>query len=138
MGVEYKHWFLASDPSWIGDQSVAARVHAVLSEWGLIAEAPALYSLDGGRQEKLRGLLGQLANPPSNLLVEYPMVQGKVIAEIMGPSYYPEDTIGERYFQNIALIVGSDFRVFDGGEACGALVVKPPSHAGKAVQRYGE
>ncbi len=76
MGIEYKHWLLASDLSWVGDQSVAARVHAVLDEWGLVTEGPVLYSLDGGRQKKLRGLPGQLAKPPCNLLVEYPMVTG--------------------------------------------------------------
>jgi hypothetical protein len=136
MGVEYKHWLLASDLAWVGDQSVAGRVHTVLQEWGLIAEPPVIYSLDEGRQKKLRGLPGQLDNPPRDLLVEYPMIEGKAIAEIMGPSYYPDDSIGERYFQKIALIIGSDFRVYDGGEATGTLIVKPPTQAGKHVSPY--
>ena len=138
MGVEYKHWFIAGNLNWTGDEDAARRVHDVLCDWGLAADAPTLYSLDGGRKKRLRGKLGQLAQPPDNLMAEYPEIESESVAKIMGPSYYPEDEIGPRYFQNIAVIIGTDFRVYDGHETTYTEVTDPPTTKGKSIKPYSE
>ncbi len=36
MGVEYQHWIVAVDPSFVPSREAAARTHEVLTAWGLV------------------------------------------------------------------------------------------------------
>ena len=46
MGVEYKHFFVVKDLSWIGSVSDASNVHEMLARWNLADRPPDVYSLD--------------------------------------------------------------------------------------------
>jgi hypothetical protein len=137
MGVEYEHWFFASDPHWIGNIATARNVSNVLQNWGLIVDsAPELFSLDGGKAKKLKVPLDQLAMAPRNLIIQFPMCTTEIVEEIMGPSYYAEEEIGPRYFQAIVIIMGTDFRVYNGGETTFTQILHPPTRDGKLTSAY--
>lgn len=69
-----------------------------------------------------------------NVRIDYPFVTGTPqIAELMGPSYFPENQIGERYFQRIRFVVGCDFRLFPSNETYYVQLIAPPTQNGIAV-----
>ncbi len=136
MGVEYAHYLLVHDPAWNGGIEVVRRVHAVLERWGLVSGEPELFGLEGARTRKLRGRLAAIKALPPNLLARYPHAgEGRVVAEVMGPSYYGLGDDG-RYFQRISLVVGSDFRVGPCSESVYIEVVRPPVRAGREEAPY--
>lgn len=139
MGVEYQHCFFVRDLGWIGDQSALTRVHAALAKWGLADAGPAVYDIDDGRRRKQRAEPGAIKDPPRNLLAAWPEAfDAAAIPQILGPSYYPASQIGERYVQQIIAVVGTDFRVFAGGEMFEAEIERPPVNRGAAAERYDE
>lgn len=139
VGVEYKHFLLVEDLGWIGDQEAAVRVHELLQRWGLADAPPTLFSLDGGKKKKLKPQLGKLKKPPANLRIEYETVDAEsmkdeqAIERIMGPSFHDEDATLARYFQSIALVVGTDYRIHEWSERTSTKVIEPAMEGGKAV-----
>ncbi len=139
MGVEYAHYLLVRDLSWVRGAEAARRVHAVLDRWGLVSGEPELLGLDGGRARKLRGRLATIKAPPANLLVRYPHVDGgQAIADVLGPSYYGPQEDGDRYFQQLSVIVGTDFRVGPCFDSLSVRVVRPPTRGGREEAPYPE
>jgi hypothetical protein len=137
MGVEYAHHFLVADPSWVGDVEVALRIHAVLTRWQLVSAPPEVFDLNHEPMQSIGTALDELKTSRTNLLIRYPHVQGvDTIAAIMGPSYYPPHEIGPRYFQEISVVVGTDFRIGAVDEKFYARVVQPPRRAGRAVRPH--
>ena len=135
MGVEYTHYLMVDDLTYVGTHAIALTLQDVLTTWGLIAGPPTIRSLDGGKAKKLRQT--SLAKVPvdfANLLVEFPHTEAETIADIMGPSEY--DNVDSRYIQAIALLIGADYRVYDGGETAFTTVIHPPQRNGKEVKPY--
>jgi hypothetical protein len=139
MGVEYAHYLLVRDPGWIGDIQVARRVHAVLEQWRLVGDEPELFELDGGRRRKLRGRLLSIKQPPPNLLVRYPHVDGgRAVADVMGPSRYDTVEDDSRCLQRISIVIGTDFRIGPDSESLYIEVIRPPVHDGDDVDSHPE
>lgn len=127
MGVEYVHYMLVSDLTWIGAQDDVRRVDAVLDRWHLVGGEPQVYALDGGRRRKLSGGLKALDGKTKNLLVRYPHVDGgRSIAEVMGPSYFETVEDEWRYLQGLSLVIGTDFRIGPLSETVYVETVWPP------------
>ena len=124
MGTEYKHYIFVDDLAYIGTPATATALESVLTEWGLISGAPTIRSLDGGKAKKLRqASLNKVPTDIANLLIEYPVTEADAIAEIMGPSEY--DDVDSRYIEKLAVLVGSDYRVYDGFETAYTTVNSP-------------
>lgn len=135
MGLEYTHYIFVDDLSYIGTPATAMALEAVLTKWGLVSGSPTMRSLDGGKAKKLRqSSLDKVPADISNLLVEYPFTEADTIADIMGPSEY--DDVNSRYIQKLVLLVGSDYRVYNGQETASTTVTAPPQKNGKDVKPY--
>ena len=135
MGVEYKHYILVEDLSYIGTLSTAIAVERVLVDWGLVAGTPTIRSLDGGKDRKLRqSTLQKVPATTSNLLVEYPFSEAESITDIMGPSEFGD--VDSRYIQQVAVLIGSDFRVYDGFETAYTSITSPPKQDGDVVKPF--
>jgi hypothetical protein len=135
MGVEYAHYLLVRDPTWIGDLEAARRVHAVLEKWQLLGGEPELFALDGGKRRRLRNRLLTIKQPPTNFLVRYPHLDGgPAVAEVIGPSYYCEIGDAERYLQRVSVVIGSDFRIGPDSESLYIEVRRPPTRDGDDVE----
>lgn len=135
MGVEYTHYMFVDDQSCIGTAATAMAIEGVLTKWGLVSGAPTIRSLDGGKAKKLRqSSLDKVPEDTANLLIEYPFTEANTIADIMGPSEY--DDVDSRYIQRIAVLVGSDYRVYNGAETAFTTVTEPPRKNDKDVKPY--
>ena len=138
MGVEYAHYLLVRDLRWSGGVEVVPRIHAVLDRRHLVSGEPQLFALEGGRKRKLRGRWATLKAPLPNLLIVYPHVDGRAVAEVMGPSYYDSVEDDWRYLQRISLVVGTDFRIGPCSESLYVEVVRPPLREGREVAPYAQ
>jgi hypothetical protein len=136
MGVEYEHWFFVRDLAWTGDKATAERVHALLHAWGLVAAKPTIFDLAGGKSKKVTRSLRDAAAIPPNLLLVYPFVETPRAEEIMGPSAYPPESIGPRYFQALNLVLGTDHRLLAAHERGLAELVRAPRRGGAEVKPY--
>lgn len=135
MGIEYKHYIFVDDLSYIGTPATAMAVEAVLTKWGLVSGTPKIRVLNGGKSKTLRQRsLGKIPADTENLLIEYPFTDADAIADVMGPSEY--DDVDSRYIQTIAVLVGGDYRVYDGHETAYTTVTAPPRNSGKDVKPY--
>jgi hypothetical protein len=135
MGVEYKHYMFVDDLSYVGTLATAVAIDSVLTEWGLVSGSPTIRSLDGGKGKLLcQSSLEKIPADIANLLLEYPYTEGDTIENIMGPSDY--DDVDSRYIQTIAVLVGSDYRIYNGDETAYTTVTAPPQKNGKEVKPY--
>jgi len=134
MGIEYTHYMFVDDLSFIGTVATAAALEEVLAKWGLVSGTPTIRSLDGGKARKLRqGSLNNVSPSTSNLLVEFPYTEADSIESVMGPSWNEVDS---RYIQRLALLVGSDYRVYNGFETSYTRVTTPPRKNGEEVKPF--
>ena len=117
MGVEYAHYYVVEDLSWIGSLDVARDINSLLEQRDLVAGPLEVLDLTGGRRRKAGNALDRLPEGLGNLALCYPTVERSAAVErIMGPSFYPPDQIGSRYFQSIEFVMGTDFRVHPSDE----------------------
>jgi hypothetical protein len=136
MGVEYKHFLIPSDPGFIPQNEIFVKFDALLSKWNLKADNPVVYNLTEGKNEQIVQVLNTI-EIGHGIAVKYPGVEGKQVSEIVGPGYYGEDTLDEeRYFQEITLITGTDYRIHPSNEELYIAIKKPPVENGKQVTPY--
>src|SRR5690242_2390683 len=127
MGVEYRHYLIPENPSFVPSSGVIKRIDAVLEKWKLKAGDPVIYNLS---QEGL----SEVKAPVQSLIfgqgfgIKYPSVddQGPIVASIMGPSFYDEVTDNDRYIDSLKFVAGLDFRIHPSGETWNISVNKPP------------
>src|SRR3954468_11307510 len=139
VGVEELHYFVVRDLGWTGGVDVARRVHAILERRELVSVRPELFDLHGGGSRKLRDRLMTLQNPPTNLLVDYPHVDGgRAVAEVMGPSYYASVKDRSRYFKRISVLIGTNSRIGPSPPSLNGQVIRPPLQSGREVHPHPE
>ena len=117
MGVEYAHYYVVRDLSWIGTMKEAEGVHDLLEQWELVSDPIPLFDLSGGAPREVEVDIDELTWSPRDFALIYPGVgECKYIEEIMGPSIYPEADSMSRYFQKIEFVCGTDFRIHPSDE----------------------
>ncbi len=96
MGVEYQHWIVAVDPSFVPAREAAARTHDVLTAWGLGGERELFDLASGGAAPCGGGPDGDGARePPANALIVYrELVEGEAFARIGGETLDEEGDDG--------------------------------------------
>jgi hypothetical protein len=113
MGVEYSHYIIPSDPTFVPQKDVIIKVDNLLQKWKLKANEPVIYNLTNGENTAVESNLKDVEFN-HGILLEYDCegISGKVVRDIMGDSYYGNE-IGDddRYIQNIYFIVGTDYRI---------------------------
>ena len=159
MGVEYRHCLVTGEPAWLPDPGTLGRVEDVLRKWRLVTEDPEVFDLSGGRALAISEIP---TTSGAGIAAVYPMIKGPVVASLFGPRDYDTSTTWleslqrfcettlfglaasehsndqERYIQQIAIVVGTDYRIQPSSEEFCFSVVKPPLEGGREVAPYPE
>jgi len=138
MGVEYKHFLISNNPSFVPTKDVIKKIDDVLRKWNLKTGIPKVYDLTNGANTIVLDPLDSLVFG-QGLAVEYPGVEGIAASKIMGKSYYYDETSDEdRYIERMTFIVGLDFRIHPSSEELTVTVKTPPSEANIPINPYCE
>lgn len=138
MGVEYKHFLIPANPSFVPSNDVIKKIDDVLSKWNLKTGIPKVYNLTNGETAIVIDSLESL-DFGQGLAIEYSGVQGFPASKIMGGSYYYDDVPDEdRYIERFTFIVGMDYRIHPGSEELTVTVKKAPFEGTVAIEPYCE
>ena|ERR1044072_3417638 len=139
MGVEYRHYLIPENPSFVPSGGVIKRIDAVLEKWKLKGGDPVIYNLS---QEGLSVVNASLQSLifGQGFGIKYPSVddQGPIVASIMGPSFDGEVDDNDRYIDRLIFVVGLDIRIHSGCEAIYVSVKKPPYEGSTKLKPYWE
>jgi hypothetical protein len=137
MGVEYKHFLVPANPSFVPERGVIQKVDDVLRKWNLRTDVPKVYDLTRGIKKLIFDPLDSITFG-QGLAIEYPDIDGIAATKVMGESYYDGITDEDRYIQQITFIVGLDFRIHPSSEELTATVKAPPLEKGVPSEPYTE
>lgn len=140
MGVEYRHFLIPENPSFVPSSGVIKRIDAVLEKWKLKVGNPKIYNLSSEG-------LSAVEAPVQSLIfgqgfgIKYPSfeIEGPAVAKVMGPSWHhinvPDN---DRYLSSLTFVVGLDFRIHPSGEMFNISVIKPPFEGATQLEPYWE
>ena len=138
MGVEYKHFLIPNDPSFVPEKHIIEKIDKVLNKWNLRTGIPKVYDLTNGINTIVVAPLDGL-DFGQGLAIEYPGVEGDVVNKIMGESYYHgEASEANRYIERFTFIVGLDYRIHPSSQELSLTVIKPPLEGSIAIDPYCE
>jgi hypothetical protein len=138
MGVEYKHFLIPGDPTFVPAKEVIKTVDQVLAKWSLKTGNPKIYNLTNGLNTTVSEPLDTV-DFDHGLAIEYPGIEGLQVGKIMGKSYYGDDVPDEyRYIERITFIVGSDYRIHPDSQELTTTVKKPPFEGATPIKPYCE
>jgi hypothetical protein len=137
MGIEYRHYLIPENPSFVPSSGVIKRIDALLEKWKLKGGDPVIYNLS---QEGLTVVKA----PVQSLIfgqgfgLKYPSVdnEGPAVANVMGPSIYDEITDEDRYLYSVTFVAGLDFRIHPSGETWNITIKKPPYEGATKLKPY--
>lgn len=133
MGVEYRHFLVADDPRWLPAPDTASRVEKVLREWSLVEVLERVIDLTDGRNCEIPGATTS-GHPGHGRAFLFAGIQGEPVARIAGPSWHDGMDDADRYTTQIAVIIGSDYRIHSSSESLCFNLVSPPFQDGKPVR----
>lgn len=138
MGVEYTHWFIPRDPSWVVAPGTAERVAGCLTRHGLVVP-DAVQQWNLRTLEQLHRPLSAI-EPQDNVVVFFScdLENAAEVTAALGPSYYADedpDIESMRYLSGVVLVLGTDHRVHASGESLSVELVDPPPP--RDVDDYG-
>jgi hypothetical protein len=94
MGVEYRHYLIPENPSFVPTTGVIKRMDAVLEKWKLKAGNPRIYNLSADNHSIVEApSLGRALVLNILLLI----MTGLQLPALWGPSYYNEVADSDRY-----------------------------------------
>ena len=97
MGVEYRHYLIPENPSFVPSSGVIKRMDAVLEKWKLKAGPPEIYNLNAKSQSLIEAPLHTLIFG-QGFGIKYPcLTDGNALTHVMGPDHYGDNL---RYFYN--------------------------------------
>jgi len=138
MGVEYKHFLIPTNPSFVPANDVIIKVDEVLTKWKLKNGSPKVYNLANGENTIVTEPLENLDFGQS-LAIEYPGVEGLTARKVMGGSYYQGEVSDEDgYIENFTFIVGLDYKIHPSSEELTVTVKKPPFEGTVPIEPYCE
>ena len=138
MGVEYKHFLIPTNPSFVPAKDVIKKVDEVLSKWYLKIGTPKIYNLSNGENTIVTESLDSL-DFGQGLAIEYAGVEGSTASKIMGDSYYQDEISDEnRYIERFNFIVGLDYKIHPSSEELTVTVKKPPFEGSLPIEPYCE
>lgn len=138
MGVEYKHFLIPANPSFVPTNDAIKKVDEVLAKWNLKTGSPKIYNLRNAENTIVTAPLDSL-DFGQGLAIEYAGVDGDMAGKIMGDSYYKDEISNEdRYIQGITFVVGLDYRIHPSNEELAVTVIRPPFDNSVPIQPYCE
>jgi hypothetical protein len=138
MGVEYKHFLIPTNPSFVPAKDVIKKMDAVLSKWNLKTTNPKVYNLANGNNSIVTEPL-DILDFGQGLAIEYAGIEGETASKIMGESYYKDEVSNDdRYIERLTFIVGLDFKIHPSSEELTMTVKKPPLENSVPIEPYCE
>jgi hypothetical protein len=138
MGVEYKHFLIPSDASFVPGKEVIKKIDDVLSKWNLKTGSPKIYNIANGENTIVFEPLEHL-DFGQGLAIEYGGVNGESVSKVMGESYFMGDIFDEdRYIERLTFIVGLDYRIHPANQELTVTVIKPPLEGAVPIEPYCE
>lgn len=138
MGVEYRHFLIPDNPSFVPSKGVIKKIDDLLQKWSLKAGDPKVYNLSKDSTALVNAPLDDL-DFGQGLAVKYPLVEGAFITNIMGGSFYyydDADINDERYIQELTFVVGLDYRIHPSNEELYLEVKRPPHESNVLIKPY--
>ena len=138
MGVEYKHFIIPTDPTFVPKNDAIIKIDNLLEKWNLKTGTPKVYNLTNGENALVEQPINSIEFE-NGIAIEYPEIIGKIVKEIIGSSYYKEEiSDDDRYIQNINFIVGSDYRIHPSNDELDVFLLKPPHDESGPIEPYCE
>lgn len=137
MGVEYKHFLIPADPTFVPKSNIISKLDQLLAKWSLKTGDPQIFNLTNGENTLVHEDFNSI-EIGHGLALEYPGIEGKQVREIVGPSYYEEISDNDRYIERITFILGSDYRVHPSNEEICMTVTNPPLEGSTPLEPYCE
>jgi hypothetical protein len=138
MGVEYKHFLIPADPTFVPPSNAIKTIDEVLTKWNLKTSNPKVYDLTNGKNALVTAPLDSLVLG-QGLAIEYPGVEGFSASKIMGGSYFNDEVSDEdRYIERFTFITGLDYRIHPSSDELTMTVTKPPFEGSVAIEPYCE
>jgi hypothetical protein len=135
MGIEYKHFLIPANPSFVPKKDVIMKINDLLNRWNLKTGDSKIYDLTNGKNTVLNIPLNEL-DFGQGLALEYPGIEGSTASKIMGESFYGEVVDEHRYIERITFIVGLDYRIHPSSEELSLTVVNPPFDNSIPIDSY--
>ncbi len=135
MGVEYRHFLVVNDATWLPNPDTMPRVEAVLRIWSLVEDLNKAFDLSDGRAKEIDYAHAK-GDPGHGIALLFDGISGLPVANIAGPSFYDGILDAERYTMGTALVVGRDYRVHWSSESLYFELVSPAEQNGKAIAPY--
>jgi hypothetical protein len=138
MGVEYKHFLIPANPSFVPQKGVIKNIDNILTKWNLKIGTPKVYNLSNGENKIVTEPLESL-DFGHGLAIEYAGVEGANVNKVMGTSYYQGKIFDEdRYIERFTLIVGLDYKIHPSSQELTVTVKKPPFEGTVSIEPYCE
>lgn len=135
MGVEYRHYLIPENPSFVPTSGVIKRMDAVLEKWKLKAGPPEIYNLNAQSHSVVEAPLHALIFG-QGFGIKYPYLsEGNALTKVMGLNYNEEPL---RYIYNMVFVVGLDFRIHSGDQSWDIKIIKPPYEGATPLETYWE
>jgi hypothetical protein len=136
MGVEYRHFLIPSNPTFIPNKIVIKKIDDLMSKWKIKKSNPKIYDLTNGVNKEIVEPIESISFE-HGIALKYQGVEGIIVREITGESDFGEDVTDEdRYIQEFIFITGSDYRIHIGCEQLNMVVKKPPTENLKIILPY--
>jgi hypothetical protein len=138
MGVEYKHFIIPSNPSFVPEKNIIKKIDEVLIKWNLKTAVPKIYNLTNGINTEILEPLENIEFG-QGICIEYPGIDGNIVRNIFGVSCYGDEVSDEnRYIHNFNFIVGLDFRIHPDSQELNMTVTTPPTDGVNFLEPYCE
>ena len=126
MGVEYKHFIIPADPTFVPSKDVIIKIDNLLQKWKLKTNEPQIYDLTNGENVLIELPLNTIEFD-HGIGMEYSHIGGEPVRTVMGISHYKEEISDkDRYIERINFIVGTDYRIHPSNEELFMTVSTPP------------
>ncbi len=138
MGVEYRHFLIPSNPTFIPNKTVIKKIDDLMNKWKIKKSNPRIYDLTNGINKEILEPLESISFE-HGIGLKYQGVEGLIVRKITGESDFGEDVTDEdRYIQGFVFIAGSDYRIHIGCEALSTTVSEPPIENSNKIIPYCE
>jgi hypothetical protein len=136
MGVEYRHFLIPSNPTFIPDKTVIKKIDDLMSKWKIKKSNPKIYDLTNGINKEILEPIDAISFE-QGIGLKYQGVEGLIVREITGESDFGEDVTDEdRYIMEFIFIAGIDYRIHIGCEQLEITVTKTPTENSNTILPY--
>jgi hypothetical protein len=138
VGIEYRHFLVVNDETWLPKPDTIAGVEAALRKWSLVEELKQVLDLShfsNGEPTEIDHARAK-GDPGHGLALFFGGILGQPVVNIAGAALHNGISDAERYTMGVALVVGCDYRVHWSSEGLYFELVAPPRQGRDPIIPY--